>query len=495
MHRLRTALALAAALLCLATTTRALPPAVAAPPAAPRALADVRVGACTGRTVPEGYLGLSLEWSMVERWAGADVRPADRARLPFVQVLRSLRTQAGSGGVLRIGGDSQDGYVWSPVGPRTANRLFQGVVDARMVEAVLDVARLSGWKVVLGVNLRTGLTPAAVSLARYAVQHDPGRVLLGLEVGNEPDAYYPGVGPYLQVFDLFAESLAADAVTRDLPLYGPALATGGDLSWLGRLRAAQGPRLAEVTWHHYANRPTLGALFAPDVTAQWQARIRESLRQAGPVPVRVEEANSVGLGGLPGVSDVTGSTPWLVDTLLTGATLGLAGYGLHTWDGADYPTERRSAYYTPFVVRDGRAFPRPPFYALALLRDVPGRTLCGVQTLRTPGEAVRAWALARPQTGALSVVVTNPAGHGHDGRVRVAVPAGYAPTGRVSRLRDARTCGGRSASISGAVLPVSGAFVERSAPLTAVDGRFLLDLQPCETARLDVVRAPAAPAL
>ncbi len=464
----------------------------AASAAAPRVLADVRAGSCTGRAVPDGYLGLSLEWSMVERWAGASLTPAQRARLPLVQVLRSLRTRDGRGGVLRIGGDSQDGYLWSPAGPTSSNRLFQGVISGPMVEGLLDVARLSGWKVVLGVNLRTGLVPQAVSLSRYAAQHDPGHVLLGVEVGNEPDAYYPSVETYVQVFDLFARSLAADVVTRDLPLLGPALATGGDLSWISSLRRSQGPRLHEATFHHYANRPTLDALFAPDVSAEWAARVREARRQAGPVPVRVEEANSVGQGGLPRVSDVTGSTAWLTDTLLTGALLGLTGYGLHTWDGADYPDERRTAYYTPFVVRDGAASARPGFYALALLRDLPGRTSCGVATRQAPGERVRAWAFRRASSGSLSIVVVDEAGAGHAGRVRVAVPVGYAPTVRVSRVQDPRGCGGRSTSISGAVLPASGAFTERSTPLTAVDGVLPLDLRPCETARLDLLPVRAA---
>ncbi len=488
MPRLRPLLAgLLGAALLLGGPASALPAPAPAPAPAPRVLADLRVGACAGRTVPAGYLGLSVEWSMVQRWAGADLTTAERRALPFVQVLRSLRTQAGGGGVLRIGGDSQDGYRWSPVPSRPGNRLFQGVIDAGMVEAILDVARFSGWKVVLGANLRDGLTPPAVLMARHAAQYDRSS-LLGLEVGNEPDAYYPSVEPYVAVFDAYARSLALDPLTRDLPLYGPALATGGDLSWLRSLRQAQGARLAEVTFHHYANRPTLGALFHPAVTQEWQGRIREALRQAGPVPVRVEEANSVGQGGLPRVSDVTGSTPWLVDTLLTGALAGLAGYGLHTWDGADYPLERRTAYYTPFVVRDGAASPRPGFYALALLRDVPGRTFCGVQTRRATGEAVRAWALARGATGQLAVVATNPAGAGHDGLLRIALPVGYAPSGRVSRLRDARDCGGRSAAISGRVLPATGSFTEGSAPVTAVGGRISLAVRPCETVRLDLVR-------
>ncbi|MCW2776749.1 MAG: putative lipoprotein [Frankiales bacterium] len=482
MHRLRALLAWLGvlALACLAT------PALAA---TPPVLADVRVGACSGATVPEGFLGLSVEWSMVERWAGVGLTRAERARLPLVEVLRSLRTRSGSGGVLRIGGDSQDGYVWSSVAPTAANRLFQGVVSPQMVSAVLDVGRLSGWKVVLGVNLRTGVTPVALSMARYAAEHDPGHVLAALEVGNEPDAYQPGVATYLQVFDLFARTLALDPLTRSVPLWGPALSNGGDLSWVRSLRLAQGARLSEVTWHHYANRPTLGSLFDPSVSAHWRARIAESRRQAGRVPVRVEESNSVGTGGLQGVSDVTGSTAWLVDTVLTGASLGLAGYGLHTWDGADYPLERRTAWYTPFVVRDGKASPRPGFYALALLRDLPGRTFCGVQSALAPGQQVRTWAVARPAAGALSVVVVDQAGPGHAGRVRVAVPAGYAPTARVSRLTDPGGCSGRSARISGAVLPATGTFREGAGVARAVDGKVLLDLHPCETVRLDLVRA------
>jgi hypothetical protein len=108
--------------------------------------------------VPEDYVGLSVEWSMVEHWLGTSRLSAVQ---PTVELLKSVHAGPG-GGVLRIGGNSQDGYRWDAAGSTAHNELFSGAVTRGMVDALFEVARRSGWRVVLGLNLRADRPDEAV---------------------------------------------------------------------------------------------------------------------------------------------------------------------------------------------------------------------------------------------------------------------------------------------------------------------------------------------
>ena len=60
-----------------------------------------------------------------------------------------------------------------------------------MIDALLEVARQSGWKVVLGLNLGADQPAEAAALVRYAVDQDSGHNLLAVAPGNEPGTYLP----------------------------------------------------------------------------------------------------------------------------------------------------------------------------------------------------------------------------------------------------------------------------------------------------------------
>src|SRR4051794_37964598 len=86
---------------------------------------QVVAGPCTyGVTVPDDYVGLSIEWSMAEHWFGTSRLSAVAAT---VELLKSMN-RGPSGGVLRIGGNSQDGYHWDPNGSTAHNTLFTGTI-------------------------------------------------------------------------------------------------------------------------------------------------------------------------------------------------------------------------------------------------------------------------------------------------------------------------------------------------------------------------------
>jgi hypothetical protein len=154
----------------------------------PGHIADSTIVSCppTGVTVPADYLGLSIEWSMVQPWFGTS-RTAINSSL--VNLLNSLERSPSTRGVLRIGGNSQDGYQWNQHGSIAGNTLFSGTINAGLVDALFEVARRSGWKVILGLNLRNNNPGMAQQLAEYVVGRDTGGNLVAFEIGNEPNSY------------------------------------------------------------------------------------------------------------------------------------------------------------------------------------------------------------------------------------------------------------------------------------------------------------------
>jgi hypothetical protein len=186
------------------------------------------------------------------------------------------------------------------------------------------------------------------------------------------------------------------------------------------------------------------------------------------------------------VSNVMGTTAWQVDALLTGAVQGLAGYNVHAWDEHYYPGSGWTANYTPFVVRDRQAVPRPTFYAMALLRDLGGKRLCRAMTTNNTDGAVKAWTATDPATGRLSVYLVNKSQTGRDALV-VRVPGEAAGAARVSRITDAGGCAGKDTGIDGSRLPPTGSFSWTGTPVTPnVAGGYDVTLDPCQSVLLDL---------
>src|SRR6266581_2363860 len=81
----------------------------------PGHIADSTITNCpnTAATMPTNYVGLSIEWNMVKVWLSAN---HTSVITPFVNILNSLKLSSATPGVLRIGGNSQDGHQWAPAG-------------------------------------------------------------------------------------------------------------------------------------------------------------------------------------------------------------------------------------------------------------------------------------------------------------------------------------------------------------------------------------------
>jgi hypothetical protein len=454
----------------------------------PGHIADSTVVSCpqTGVTVPADYLGLSIEWSMIQPWFGADRTSINSS---LVNLLNSLERSPSTRGVLRIGGNSQDGYQWDQHGSTTGNTLFSGTINAGLVDAILEVARQSGWKVILGLNLRNNHPGMAQSLAKYVVGQDTGGNLLAFEIGNEPNSYL-SLTAYLARYQAYVAQLDGDPATANKPITGPAISENADVTWAHDLWAryqATG-RMPFTTWHDYANSSSLALLLQTSKITEFTTRIEAMNGAVGPRNHRMGEGNDTGKGGLDKVSNVLGKTAWLIDTLLAGAARGLRGCNNHAWDGHYYPGDNRTCWYTPFVIRDGQTSPRPGFYALALFKHALGRRFCGVSTANASGQLVRTWALTDPSTNRIYAYVINKGGPGKSGKVGVSAPAGHTGTAFLNVMTDAGGCPGVTASIQGSTLPGSGSFTWTGTLINPVPGttRYEFTLRECSTALLSI---------
>jgi hypothetical protein len=451
-------------------------------------IADSTIVSCpdTGATVATDYLGLSIEWSMIQYWFGTSRTSINTS---LVNLLNSLELSSSTPGVLRIGGNSQDGYQWNQQGSTAGNGLFSGTINAGLVDALFEVAARSGWKVILGLNLRNNNPGMAQSLAKYVVSQDTGRNLLAFEIGNEPNGYLSR-SEYLARYQTYVDALDNDPATANKLITGPAISENADVTWAHDLWAKyQGTgRMPFATWHDYANAPNLGSLLQTSKITEFTSRIGAMNSAVGTQNHRMGEGNDTGNGGLDNVSNVMGKTAWLIDTLLAGAANGLRGYNHHSWDGYYYPADNRTCWYTPFVIRGGQASPRPGFYALALFKYALGRRFCGVSTANASGQLVRTWCVRDPATNRLYAYAINKGGTGKTGTVSIIAPAGHTGTGFLNMMTDGGGCYGKQTGIQGSVLPANGSFTWTGTAINPVPGttRYEFTLRECSTALLSI---------
>jgi hypothetical protein len=433
----------------------------------------------TAPLVPNDYLGLSIEWSMVRNWFGKTGNAHINQSL--VNLLSGLRRTSAQTGVLRIGGDSQDGHRYVPGGCTADNTLFTGVITADMVDAVLQVADDAGWKVILGLNLKQNDPLNAADLVDYATNADVGGVIEAFEIGNEPNGYFTNTADYLARVGTYLDAIDPDG-SLGVPITGPAISNDSDVSYVQALWETHQDRMPYATWHDYANSPNLGSLLQTAKIDQLKARVAEVNAAIGSGNSRMDEGNSVGNGGLDLVSNVVGTAAWLLDALCAAAQTGQRGFNLHSWDGYYFPDNVRTCWYTPFVIRQSMTQPRPPYYALQLFKFAVGRRFCPVSTSNAAGSLVRTWAFQDPTTGKLYVYVLNKAGTGHGGLVSLTAP-GHSGTAFLNLLSDGSGCGGKQPGIQGAALQPDGSISWAGTALAPVSaGRWEFTLPECGSA-------------
>jgi hypothetical protein len=366
-------------------------------------------GAPTGPARPSGFLGLSLEYSALEAYTGADPAALDPV---FVQLVRNLAPGRGQPVPLRIGGNSTDA-TWWPVNGVPQPRGIRYRLTRTWLGAVHALAAALPAELIMGLNLAAGRPRLAEAEAHAFLNAIGPSYVQAFEVGNEPDVY--GVFPWYtsrhrQVFarsrgynlpDFIGQLTRWQADLPDLPLAGPALAK---LPWLSRLPTliAAEPRLRVVTIHRYAlqgclnnprspSYPSIANLLSDRSSEGLSAAIAPFVHAAHAqgVQFRVDELNSAALAGCMGrvgVSSTFASALWMVDTLFDLASVGVDGVNVHSLPGVGYElfTFRRTA-------SGWQAFVHPDYYGMLMFAQAfPARAR--LLPVSQPAGPVKVWA-------------------------------------------------------------------------------------------------------
>jgi len=407
--------------------------------AAARGSLSLAVNGPTGRTIPSGFLGLSLEYPAVEAYAGSDPKAINPV---FEQLIRNLTP--GQAPDLRIGGDTTDWTWWPVPGARKPLGARYSLTND-WVQVTAALTHTLGARLILGINLELGSSTDASAEAKALVGGIGAGSIQGLELGNEPELY--GSFSYYRLpngnhvngrpagydfSDYLGDFSRIGGSLPKLPLVGPA--TGGP-HWIPDLASflhAQ-PKVGVATLHKYPLQtcfirpsepqyPTVAHLLSPTASRGLADSIAPyvGVARARHVPLRIDEMNSVSCGTAPGVSNGFGSALWVLDAVFQMARVGVDGVNIHTYPKAPYEL------FT-FTHQDGKwsGSVAPEYYGLLMFAQAAP---AGAQLLKTSGALgnVRAWAT-----------------HAADGTTRVVLINDYTSQ---SRTVDVRIAGAQSAA-------------------------------------------------
>ena len=379
--------------------------------------------------------------------------------------------------VIRIGGNTVDETFWTSTG-QTAPSWSIGTITPADLTALAGLVKASGWKVILGVNLKEYNPTAAANEAEYA-QRDLGSSLAAIEIGNEPDLYSQYESkPSQYPVDFQAYVTAIDKAAPGVPIEGDDAAGAPNGSFQSAFIAAQqklaSPEINQLTSHFYpltsstcGGSPTIADLLDTSVRDAESDEASEAVTAAGKlgVPAVLDESNSVVCEGQAGVSNVFAAALWEIDDQLVMARDGVAGDYMHGTVEQCGSAKPLYMYYTPLCAptaadaTEGLLAAQPEYYGLAAVRDVgTGQFL----NLSNPVWAdVRTYAVQH-SNGTMTVVlddVDNPSTTGST-TVTLDLGASYASASQVNLTASGGltatsgiTLGGQTVQSGGTIAP------------------------------------------
>jgi hypothetical protein len=480
--------------LCVAVAfalAAALPAGASTPTAHPDVLT---IGGPATRTIPAGFLGLSLEYWAVRQYAGDN---PGRVNPAFLQLIRNLTGD--SPPVLRIGGVTTDTTWWPTRGiNRPAGVIFD--LTRRWIRTIGAVATKLDARLILGVNLEADSPRAAAAETRALVAAVGRPRVEALELGNEPELYssftwgFSGAPGRANGWDFttFDRDFAriAGALPR-LPLAGPA---AGSPSWFAdtsRFLSAQ-PRVALVTLHRYPLQqcflspdqiqyPSIAHLLAPAASRGLADSVAAAVRAAHArhVALRIDEMNTQSCGNATAVAQSFASALWSLDALFEMARVGVDGVNIHTYPGAP------SQLFT-FSRADGRwrARVEPDYYGLDMFAQAAPAGSRLLRVSPAPAAQLNAWATRAPD-GTIRLVLINEGTGTRVVAVRAPSRTGSA-IGTLERLSAPSITASRHLTLAGQTFgAATGLLVgpRRTAAVRAIAGRYVLRV-PADSAAL-----------
>jgi hypothetical protein len=364
---------LAATALALATGLAAAAPAAGAASAPPVITISPTT---TGTSLTQASAGLSFEASdlALPGFTGGD--------------LASYLDTISPSSVMRIGGNTVDETFWTSTGETAPSWAIATITPADLT-ALAGLAKASGWKVILGVNLKQYDPARAANEAQYA-QAALGSSLQAIEIGNEPDLYSQYESDPSQYLTDFAAYVSAiKQAAPGVPIEGTDAAGAPDGSFQQAFVTAQealpAPQVKELTSHYYpltsstcGGSPTIADLLGTTVRNNEKAEADQAVAAASPlgVPAVIDEGNSVVCEGQQGVSDVFAAALWEIDDQLVMAREGVAGDYMHGTIVQCDTAKPLFMYYTPLcaptaaAAAAGDLAAQPEYYGLAAVHDV-----------------------------------------------------------------------------------------------------------------------------
>jgi hypothetical protein len=446
------------------------------------------------RQFAPGAVGLSVETNQLA------TQNLDANHKSLVELMRRLGP-----GTLRIGGDSLDYSWWTSDGELPPAWATSIVTPADLV-TLRALLAATGWRAILGIDLGH-FEPSRAANEALVATDILGSRLLGLEIGNEPDAYADnqvklrpssyGVNNYLE--ELTAYSKAIHTVAPTVDLYGPDLSSqagpgSSSQEWLSALAQDKSTPLDAITQHYYPTSysvssdlckgsplPTALDLLSPQVREQ-ENTILQTLVDTGQMAdreTRITETNttsSCDISGGPDTSPVFASALWSLDWILRSVSAGVAGLNFHGNLGICAP-DTFSPICAPSksALNRGQVTARPEYYGLLAARKLEGGYFVPVRISgQYPLEGLTAYATVHPHN-VITLAIDNFATEGQASLI-LRVP-GYEKA--VSESLVAPSVNATNGVTFGrASLNSTGVIRPTEARLPRVDGTFQIKLAP-----------------
>ncbi len=374
--------------------------------------------AATGRPVPPGFVGVSMEYNTVTAYESTAPNGTDAA---LAQLIRNLAPDQTP--IIRIGGDSTD-WTWWPIPRLDPPPGVNNPLTPNWVASARELAQSAGARLILGINLEADNPSLAETEASELVTGIGSSQIEALEIGNEPELYpflpwyhtktgrhVYGRPPTYDLADYGEEFEKFRTVLPRVALAGPSMSN----SWLPQL----GPFLNRtsglglVTFHAYGvdrnddafrgrncsttgsdpANPSVPALLAPIASQGTMVGVPPAIAlvHSHHLDFRVDEMNAITCAGTPGVSDTFASALWAISTLFTMADDGVDGVNVHTWRGS-------AGRLFDFNLAGGQwvGTVAPDYYGLLFFSQAAPAGSRVLPAAETNGGQVQSWATVDP---------------------------------------------------------------------------------------------------
>jgi len=331
-------------------------------------VAEASIGTTPLMTIPPNFMGLSDGWQTPQMIMG-------QASTGVNQAYRNLLTNLTQ-------------YYTAPMLYRIE---ADNVTPAQLqldIEPLVELAKNVNVNYTLGVDMYQNNPTMSTAEAAQWVDGIPNNLIQAIEIGNEPDEYpYDGARlvtynftSYLAQFQQWQQGIQA-TIGNNFGTMGPSAAASG---WnAGTETALANGSLSPLiaTQHAYCAGPALGLTLPPDYMLQSinatklpgdYAPLAAAAHAAG-LNFRIGEMNSIGGGGVEGISDTYPTALWAPDIMFNYLINGMDGVNWHTDPYTIYrlflfnwKTAKGATTYTLETVN-------PDYYGLLVFAQMAGR--------------------------------------------------------------------------------------------------------------------------